>query len=108
MNLVMVIVVYVLISKEFGILLWFFGKFGVYLSLFEMMDVDLLVKVIIWVVLSEVVWNQVFNIINGDMFWWLVLWFWIVVFFDFEVVLLLLLSFMEVMVDKVEVWVVMV
>jgi nucleoside-diphosphate-sugar epimerase len=104
MNLAMVIAVYASMSKELGIPLRFPGRPGAYTSLIEMTDADLLAKATVWAATNAESRNQAYNITNGDMFRWSLMWPKIAAFFDLEVAPPLEMNLDSVMADKEGLW----
>ena len=74
MNLVMVIAIYAVLSKEMGLPLRFPGKLGAYDKLLDLTDAGLLARATVWAATNSQCANQAFNITNGDLIRWNDLW----------------------------------
>ena len=104
MNLAVAIAVYAAISKELGLPLRFPGSHGAYDRLLEMTDAGLLASATLWAATDPRGQNQAFNIANGDLFRWSVLWPRIARYFDLDVAPPLPLPLASVMADKAPLW----
>ncbi len=69
-NLLMVIAIYALISKELGLPLVFPGTHQSYNVLYQYTDARILARAIEWAATTPACGGQVFNITNGDYFRW--------------------------------------
>jgi nucleoside-diphosphate-sugar epimerase len=74
MNLIMVIALYAVISKELGLPLSFPGTSGNYRALYQCTDANQLAKAIAWMATDPKCANEAFNITNGDFIRWENLW----------------------------------
>jgi nucleoside-diphosphate-sugar epimerase len=73
-NLMTLIAVYAVVSKELGLPLRFPGSPGCYETLYQAVDADLLGRASIWAATTPECVNQAFNIHNGDYYRWESLW----------------------------------
>ncbi len=83
-NLMTLIAVYALVSKELGMPLRYPGNPGGYSSLYQAVDVGLLARASIWAATTPGCANEAFNINNGDYYRWENLWPKIAEFFEME------------------------
>jgi nucleoside-diphosphate-sugar epimerase len=83
-NLMTLIAVYAVVSKELGLPLRFPGNPGCYETLYQAVDVGLLGRASIWAATTPASANQAFNIHNGDYYRWETLWPRLAAFFDME------------------------
>jgi len=104
MNLVMVIAIYAVISKELGLPLRFPGKLGAYDKLLDLTDAGLLARATVWAATNSQCANQAFNITNGDLIRWNDLWPKIAVYFEMETAPPLQMPLQTVMADKEDLW----
>ena len=74
MNLLTVIAVYAVISKELGIPLRFPGPEAAYRALYQVSSADILAEAADWAGTTDGARNEIFNITNGDYFRWQHLW----------------------------------
>ncbi len=84
-NLMTLIAVYAVVSKELGLPLRFPGSPGCYATLYQAVDVGLLGRASIWAASTPACANQAFNIHNGDYYRWETLWPRLADFFGMEV-----------------------
>jgi nucleoside-diphosphate-sugar epimerase len=104
MNLVLVIAIYAVISKELGLPLRFPGKPGAYDKLMDFTDAGLLAKATVWASTEPKCANQAFNITNGDLIRWNELWPKIAGYFKMEIAPPLHLPLQTIMTDKALLW----
>lgn len=104
MNLVLVIAIYAVISKELGLPLRFPGKQGAYDKLLDITDAGLLAKATVWAATNSQCANQAFNITNGDLIRWNELWPKIAAYFKMEVAPPLQMPLQTIMADKEPLW----
>lgn len=104
MNLVLVIAMYAVISKELGLPLRFPGKPGAYDKLMDLTDAGLLAKATVWAATDPKCANQAFNITNGDLIRWNELWPKIAGYFKMETAPPLHLPLQTIMTDKAPLW----
>ena len=104
MNLVMVIAIYAVISKELGLPLRFPGKLGAYDRLLDLTDAGLLARATLWAATNSQCANQAFNMTNGDLIRWNDLWPKIAAYFEMETAPPLQMPLQTIMADKEEVW----
>jgi len=104
MNIILVIAIYAVISKELGLPLRFPGKPGAYDTLIEMTDSELLAKATLWAATNIQCENSAFNITNGDLFRWSYMWPKIAAYFQLEAAPPLPMNLQIVMADKELLW----
>jgi len=104
MNLLTVIAVYAVISKELGLPLSFPGKPGAYRVLYQCTDAALLAKAMVWMSTHAQCANQAFNITNGDLIRWEHVWPKLAKFFGMELAFPRHVSLVRFMADKGPVW----
>jgi len=104
MNLVLVIAIYAVISKELGLPLRFPGKLGAYDKLLDLTDAGLLARATVWAATNSQCANQAFNITNGDLIRWNDLWPKIAAYFGMETAPPLQMPLQTVMADKEDLW----
>lgn len=104
MNLISVIAVYAVISKELGLPLRFPGLPAAYSALTQMADATLLAKASVWAATESKCRNESFNVANGDYIRWRHLWSKFAKFFGMEYAEPQTISLTEFMADKGTVW----
>jgi len=104
MNLVLVIAIYAVISKELGLPLRFPGKWGAYDKLLDLTDAGLLARATVWAATNSQCANQAFNITNGDLIRWNDFWPKIAAYFGMETAPPLQMPLQTVMADKEDLW----
>jgi nucleoside-diphosphate-sugar epimerase len=104
MNLVLVIAIYAVVSKELGLPLRFPGKPGAYDKLMDITDAGLLAKATVWAATNPQCANQAFNITNGDLIRWNELWPKIAAYFKMETAPPLHMPLQTIMADKAALW----
>jgi nucleoside-diphosphate-sugar epimerase len=85
MTLLNGLAIYAAISKELGQPLRFPGKPGACNAVFQMTDAGLLARAMVWAAAEPACANRPFNITNGDLVRWCLLWPKIAAAFDMEV-----------------------
>ncbi len=96
--------VYATISKHAGVPLRFPGNPALYDSVYQIVDVALLARAMVWAATTPAAANEAFNITNGDFTRWRYLWPRIAEFFDMEVGPVQQLHLQTVMADKEPLW----
>jgi len=104
MNLVMVIAIYAVLSKEMGLPLRFPGKLGAYDKLLDLTDAGLLARATVWAATNAQCANQAFNITNGDLIRWNELWPKIAAYFQMETAPPLQMPLQTIMADQEDLW----
>lgn len=104
MNLVSAIGVYGAICKELNIPMRFPGTEKAFGILLEVVDVELLAKVMVWAATHPAGANQAFNVSNGDLFRWKNVWPSIAKFFGQDAEFPLTMPLASLMADKDELW----
>jgi len=104
MNLVMAIAVYASVSKELGLPLRWPGTPIGFTKLLEVVDVELLAKVMVWASTTPKCRNEAFNVSNGDVFRWENVWPAIAKAMDMEVASGVPMSLTDMMSDKGPLW----
>jgi nucleoside-diphosphate-sugar epimerase len=104
MNMLTSLAVYATISKHAGVPLRFPGSAALYDSVYQLVDVALLARAMVWAATTPAATNEAFNITNGDYTRWHHLWPRIAEFFDMEVGPVQTVHLQTVMADKEPVW----
>ncbi len=104
MNMLTSLAVYATISKHAGVPLRFPGNPALYDAIYQIVDVALLARAMLWVATTPAAANEAFNITNGDFSRWRTLWPHIAEFFDMEVGPVQSLHLQTVMADKEPLW----
>lgn len=104
MNLIMVIAIYAVISRELGLPLRFPGTEKAYRALYQITSADILARATAWAGSRPSASNEVFNITNGDYFRWHFMWPRIAKMFDMGIADPIPISLTEYMADKGPVW----
>lgn len=103
-NLLAMIAVYAVVSRELGLPLRFPGTEACYRSLSQATDARILAKAMIWAATTPACANEAFNIVNGDLYRYCHLWPKIADFFDMEVGPVQPIRLARVMADKAPLW----
>jgi nucleoside-diphosphate-sugar epimerase len=103
-NLVLVLAVYALVSREMGLPLCFPGTPENYHALYQCTSADQLVAALLWMAQEPACGNQAFNITNGDYFRWANVWPLLARYFGMEVGPVRSVRLATAMADKAEVW----
>ena len=103
-NLIMVLSIYALISKELGLPLRFPGSPKTYTMLYEVTDMSLLARATEWASTDPAARNEVYNVGNGDYFRWEHIWPRIADFFGMDVAPPQAIKLSERMADKGPIW----
>jgi nucleoside-diphosphate-sugar epimerase len=74
MNLLMVIAVYAVISRELGQPLRFPGSLAAYDALYQVTDAELLARATVWAGSEPATHGEIYNVTNGDQLRWRHLW----------------------------------
>jgi nucleoside-diphosphate-sugar epimerase len=104
LNLLNVIAVYAVISKELGLPLVYPGSPLAYHTLMQATDSDLLARAQCWAATAPNAANEAYNVTNGDVFRFEQVWPRFADFFGMKTGQPLHLSLVEVMADKAPVW----
>ena len=104
MNMLTSLAVYASISKHYGIPLNFPGNPDLYHSVYQIVDVSLLSRAMVWAATTPTAANEAFNITNGDFTRWCHLWPRIADFFEMEVGEIRQVNLQSLMSDKENVW----
>jgi nucleoside-diphosphate-sugar epimerase len=104
MNLLTAIAVFAALSKEAGVPLRFPGSAAAWTALHQFTDADLLASATEWALSSERAADEIFNVLNGDLFRWEHLWADIARAFDMAVSAPQPMSLQEQMADKRPAW----
>ena len=104
MNMLTSLAVYATLSKYAGVPLRFPGNPALYDSVYQIVDVALLARAMVWTATTPSAANEAFNITNGDFTRWRYLWPRIAAFFGMEVGPVQSVHLQTVMADKEPVW----
>ncbi|PZS29949.1 MAG: epimerase [Pseudonocardiales bacterium] len=104
MNLLTSIAVFAALSKDAGVPLRFPGSPQAWTALHQFTDAHLLASATQWALTAETASNQVFNVVNGDLFRWQHLWSDIAHLFDMKVAAPQPMSLVDQMADKEPAW----
>lgn len=104
MNLLTSVALYATISKRLGVPLCWPGSQGFYDRLYNIIDVTLLAKAMLWAATDQRAADNAFNINNGDFFRWHQVWPRIATFFDMDVGPVRTISQAALMADKEPLW----
>jgi len=104
MNMLTSIAIYATLSKSAGVPLKFPGTPALYDTVYQIVDVSLLARAMLWTATTKKAENEIFNITNGDFTRWCHLWPRIAEFFDMEVGPVQNLNLQTVMSEKEPVW----
>lgn len=104
MNMLTSLAVYATLSKHAGVPLRFPGSAALYDSVYQLVDVALLARAMVWAATTPAAANEAFNITNGDYTRWHHLWPRIADFFDMEVGPVQTVHLQTVMADKEPLW----
>lgn len=104
MNLLTSVALYATISRQLGLPLCWPGSQGSYDRLYNIIDVTLLAKAMLWCATTPAAADNAFNINNGDFFRWHQVWPRIAGFFDMEVGPVRTISQAALMADKEPLW----
>lgn len=103
-NLVLVIAVYALISRELGLPLSFPGRKENYDAIYQCTSADHLARAIEFISTEPVCANQAFNATNGDFIRWSRIWPTFARYFGMEVGPVRTVKLAEAMADKADIW----
>jgi len=104
MNLLNSIAVFATISKHVGVPLRFPGNPALYDAVYQIADVALMARAMVWAATTPAAANDFYNFTNGDFTRWRYLWPRIAEFFDIEVGPVQHLRLQSVMADKEPLW----
>ena len=104
MNLLTSVALYATISKHLGLPLCWPGSQGFYDRLYNIIDVTLLARAMLWAATEPAAADNAFNINNGDFFRWHQVWPRIAGFFDMEVGPVRTIPQAVLMADKEPLW----
>jgi nucleoside-diphosphate-sugar epimerase len=104
MNLLTSVALYATISKHLGLPLCWPGSQGFYDRLYNIVDVSLLAKAMVWAATEPAAADNAFNINNGDFFRWHQVWPRIAGFFDMAVGPVRTIPQAAMMADKEPLW----
>jgi nucleoside-diphosphate-sugar epimerase len=104
MNLLTSVALYATVSKHLGLPLCWPGSQGFYDRLYNIIDVELLAKAMLWCATTPAAADNAFNINNGDFFRWHQVWPRIAGFFEMEVGPVRTISQAALMADKEPLW----
>ncbi len=104
MNMLTSLAIYATLSKHAGVPLRFPGNPALYDSVYQIVDVALLARAMVWAATAPAAANEAYNITNGDFSRWRYLWPHIADFFDMEVGPVQTVHLQTVMADKELAW----
>ena len=104
MNMLNSLAVYAAISKHLGLPLKWPGNPALLDSVYQIADVEIIAKAMLWASTEPCVANEAFNITNGDYTRWSLLWPKIAEFFDMEIGPIQTIKLTDVMADKEPLW----
>ncbi|WP_375459947.1 SDR family oxidoreductase [uncultured Enterovirga sp.] len=103
-NLVLVLAVYALVSRELGLPLSFPGTPENYRALYQCTSTEQLVAALRWMAEEPACANEAFNVTNGDVFRWANIWPTLARYFGMEVGPVRTVRLANVMAGQAEVW----
>lgn len=103
-NILPVIAVYAVISKELGLPFRFPGTDACYRALYQITDVDLLAKAMVWMATEPKCANQAIHVTNGDVFRWEAIWPRLADYFDMPLGPVQEIRLAQMMADKGPLW----
>ena len=104
MNMMTSLAVYASVSKHLSLPLRWPGNPALLDCVYQIADVDIIARAMLWAATTPAAANEGFNITNGDYTRWSLLWPKIANFFDMEVGPLQTLRLQDVMADKEPLW----